>query len=107
MEKKKYPIGQEHYTLYEEVGQGVSASVHRALCKPFNEIVAIKILDLERSSCDLVSSASSVYWCSRQRCIAFILFMSSFDLIYMYERNGIFHRNLDPTITRLPKSGFN
>ncbi|KAB1214464.1 Serine/threonine-protein kinase fray2 [Morella rubra] len=53
MEKKKYPIGQEHYTLFEEVGQGVSASVHRALCKPFNEIVAIKILDLERSSCDL------------------------------------------------------
>ncbi|KAF3432507.1 hypothetical protein FNV43_RR27247 [Rhamnella rubrinervis] len=53
MEKKKYPIGPEHYTLYEEVGQGVSASVHRALCKPFNEIVAIKILDFERDNCDL------------------------------------------------------
>ncbi|KAK9922881.1 hypothetical protein M0R45_031320 [Rubus argutus] len=53
MEKKKYPIGPEHYTLYEEVGQGVSASVHRALCMPFNEVVAIKILDFERDNCDL------------------------------------------------------
>ncbi|XP_012573274.1 uncharacterized protein [Cicer arietinum] len=51
--KKKYPIGSEHYLLYEEIGQGVSASVHRALCVPFNEIVAIKILDFERDNCDL------------------------------------------------------
>ncbi|XP_042978391.1 serine/threonine-protein kinase OSR1 isoform X3 [Carya illinoinensis] len=55
MEKKKYPIGPEHYTLFEEVGQGVSASVHRALCKPFDAIVAIKILDFERGNCDLNS----------------------------------------------------
>ncbi|CAL5444275.1 unnamed protein product [Camellia sinensis] len=53
MEKRKYPIGPEHYTLYEEVGQGVSASVHRAICIPLNEIVAIKILDFERDNCDL------------------------------------------------------
>ncbi|GMQ09362.1 hypothetical protein CsSME_00052770 [Camellia sinensis var. sinensis] len=53
MEKRKYPIGPEHYTLYEEVGQGVSASVHRAICTPLNEIVAIKILDFERDNCDL------------------------------------------------------
>uniref|UniRef100_A0A5B7AV91 Putative Kinase superfamily protein isoform 2 n=1 Tax=Davidia involucrata TaxID=16924 RepID=A0A5B7AV91_DAVIN len=53
MEKKKYPTGPEYYTLYEEVGQGVSASVHRALCIPLNEIVAIKILDFERDNCDL------------------------------------------------------
>ncbi|KAF7135296.1 hypothetical protein RHSIM_Rhsim08G0201300 [Rhododendron simsii] len=53
MDKKKYPIGAEHYTLYEEVGQGVSASVHRALCIPFDEIVAIKILDFERNNSDL------------------------------------------------------
>ncbi|XP_061355961.1 uncharacterized protein LOC133300432 [Gastrolobium bilobum] len=52
-EKKKYPIGPEHYLLYEEIGQGVSASVHRALCLPFNEVVAIKILDFERDNCDL------------------------------------------------------
>ncbi|KAK3011877.1 hypothetical protein RJ639_010538, partial [Escallonia herrerae] len=53
MDKKKYPIGAEFYTLYEEVGQGVSASVHRALCIPHKEIVAIKILDCERDNCDL------------------------------------------------------
>ncbi|XP_041994871.1 serine/threonine-protein kinase BLUS1-like isoform X2 [Salvia splendens] len=53
-ERKKYPIGAEHYTLIEEVGTGVSASVHRALCKSLdNEIVAIKILDFERTNCDL------------------------------------------------------
>ncbi|TKY64693.1 Serine/threonine-protein kinase fray2 [Spatholobus suberectus] len=52
-EKKKYPIGAENYVLYEEIGQGVSASVHRALCVPFNEVVAIKILDFERDNCDL------------------------------------------------------
>ncbi|GFQ04496.1 serine/threonine-protein kinase fray2 [Phtheirospermum japonicum] len=52
-EKKKFPIGAEHYTLYEEVGTGASATVYRALCGPTNEIVAIKILDFERSNCDL------------------------------------------------------
>ncbi|PRQ19117.1 hypothetical protein RchiOBHm_Chr7g0213591 [Rosa chinensis] len=57
MEKKKYPIGSEHYTLYMEVGQGVSASVHRAVCKPFNEDVAIQILDFERDNCDLVPNS--------------------------------------------------
>nr|GLL35261.1 serine/threonine-protein kinase BLUS1-like isoform X1 [Ipomoea trifida]GMD30572.1 serine/threonine-protein kinase BLUS1-like [Ipomoea batatas] len=50
---KKYPIGPENYVLYEEIGQGVSASVHRALCEPLNEVVAIKILDFERDNCDL------------------------------------------------------
>lgn len=54
MEKKKYPIGPEHYTLFEEVGQGVSASVHRALCVSLNEVVAVKILDFERDNSDLV-----------------------------------------------------
>ncbi|KZV21423.1 serine/threonine-protein kinase fray2 [Dorcoceras hygrometricum] len=54
MEKeKKYPIGAEHYTLYEEVGTGASASVYRALCNPLNDIVAVKILDFERNNCDL------------------------------------------------------
>ncbi|KAJ9559499.1 hypothetical protein OSB04_004659 [Centaurea solstitialis] len=53
MEKKKYPVGAEHYVLYEEIGQGVSASVFRAMCIPNNEIVAIKVLDFERSNSDL------------------------------------------------------
>ncbi|KAK8670343.1 hypothetical protein V6N13_105098 [Hibiscus sabdariffa] len=53
MEKKKYPIGPEFYTLHEEIGQGVSATVHRAVCLPFDEVVAIKILDFERDNSDL------------------------------------------------------
>ena len=51
----KFPVNPEDYKLYEEVGQGVSATVYRALCIPFNEIVAIKIFDLEKSNTDLVS----------------------------------------------------
>nr|KJB57134.1 hypothetical protein B456_009G149600 [Gossypium raimondii] len=56
MEKKKYPIGPEYYILHEEVGQGVSASVRRAHCIPFDEVVAIKILDFERDNCDLAGN---------------------------------------------------
>ncbi|MCD7459018.1 hypothetical protein HAX54_039814 [Datura stramonium] len=51
--RTQYPIGSEQYTVYEEIGQGVSALVYRALCIPLNEIVAIKILDFERDKCDL------------------------------------------------------
>ncbi|XP_043724956.1 serine/threonine-protein kinase BLUS1-like isoform X2 [Telopea speciosissima] len=50
---KRYPVNAKDYKLYEEVGEGVSATVYRALCIPFNEIVAIKVLDLERCNNDL------------------------------------------------------
>lgn len=53
MEKKKYPIHAEEYELFELIGDGGSATVHRARCIPFDEIVAVKILDFERNS-DLV-----------------------------------------------------
>ncbi|KAL6911617.1 hypothetical protein ACP4OV_000422 [Aristida adscensionis] len=52
-ERRKYPIHVEDYELYEEVGQGVSAIVYRALCKPLDEIVAVKVLDFERTNSDL------------------------------------------------------
>lgn len=52
--EKKFPLSSKDYKLYEEVGEGVSATVHRALCIPFNEIVAIKVLDLEKCNNDLV-----------------------------------------------------
>ncbi|KAH9321541.1 hypothetical protein KI387_016180, partial [Taxus chinensis] len=51
--EKKYPLSASDYKIYEEVGQGVSAIVHRALCIPFNEIVAIKVLDLEKCNSNL------------------------------------------------------
>ncbi|KAK1275500.1 CBL-interacting serine/threonine-protein kinase 15 [Acorus gramineus] len=52
-EKRRYPIRAEDYKLHEEVGHGVSATVYRAQCIPLNETVAIKIIDLEKSSGDL------------------------------------------------------
>ncbi|KAF9613173.1 hypothetical protein IFM89_005944 [Coptis chinensis] len=47
VEKRNYPVHPEAYTLYEEIGKGAGAYVYRAVCKPFEEIVAIKILDFE------------------------------------------------------------
>lgn len=55
MDKKKYPIGAEHYELYEEIGQGGNATVFRAKCLDNNETVAIKVLDFEQGNCDLVN----------------------------------------------------
>ncbi|OAY25739.1 serine/threonine-protein kinase BLUS1 isoform X2 [Manihot esculenta] len=51
--EKRYPVSAKDYRLYEEIGEGVSATVYRALCIPFNERVAIKVLDLERCNSDL------------------------------------------------------
>uniref|UniRef100_A0A1D1XK20 Serine/threonine-protein kinase fray2 n=1 Tax=Anthurium amnicola TaxID=1678845 RepID=A0A1D1XK20_9ARAE len=51
--EKRFPVNPKDYKLYEEVGEGVSATVYRALCIPYNEIVAIKVLDLEKCSNDL------------------------------------------------------
>jgi serine/threonine-protein kinase OSR1/STK39 len=53
--EKRYPVNAKDYKLYEEIGEGVSATVYRALCIPFNQIVAIKVLDLEKCNNDLVS----------------------------------------------------
>ncbi|GLU11281.1 hypothetical protein SLE2022_280380 [Rubroshorea leprosula] len=52
LSEKRYPVNAKDYKLYEEVGEGVSATVHRALCVPVNEIVAIKVLDLEKCNND-------------------------------------------------------
>ncbi|RZC72043.1 hypothetical protein C5167_035195 [Papaver somniferum] len=51
--EKKFPLDAKDYKLYEEVGDGVSATVYRALCVPLNEVVAIKVLDLEKCNNDL------------------------------------------------------
>jgi serine/threonine protein kinase len=56
--EKRFPLSAKDYKLYEEVGEGVSASVYRALCIPLNEIVAIKVLDLEKCNNDLVCMCS-------------------------------------------------
>ncbi|KAL3833155.1 hypothetical protein ACJIZ3_007891 [Penstemon smallii] len=51
--EKKFPLTAKDYKLYEEIGEGVSATVFRALCVPLNEVVAIKVLDLEKCNNDL------------------------------------------------------
>lgn len=48
LDRKKFPVSSSFYTLLEEVGQGASAVVYKAKCIPFNEIVAIKVLDMDR-----------------------------------------------------------
>ncbi|KAE8706710.1 Proteasome assembly chaperone 3 [Hibiscus syriacus] len=51
--EKWYPVNAKDYKIYEEVGDGVSATVYRALCIPLDEIVAINVLDLEKCNNDL------------------------------------------------------
>ncbi|KAL6006990.1 hypothetical protein ACLOJK_032486 [Asimina triloba] len=51
--EQRYPVSSTEYKLHEEVGEGVSATVYRALCVPLNETVAIKVLDLEKCNNDL------------------------------------------------------
>lgn len=52
--EKKFSLNAKDYKLHEEIGDGVSATVYRALCIPLNEVVAIKVLDLEKCNNDLV-----------------------------------------------------
>ncbi|XP_023534078.1 serine/threonine-protein kinase OSR1-like isoform X2 [Cucurbita pepo subsp. pepo] len=51
--EKRYPVNAKDYNLHEEVGEGVSATVYKALCIPLKETVAIKALDLEKCNNDL------------------------------------------------------
>ncbi|KDD76752.1 protein kinase, partial [Helicosporidium sp. ATCC 50920] len=51
--RREYPTSADAYELLEEAGRGVSATVWSAICKPFNEPVAIKLMDLENMNCSL------------------------------------------------------
>ncbi|XP_021305186.1 serine/threonine-protein kinase BLUS1 isoform X3 [Sorghum bicolor] len=50
---RRFPTDPNEYKLYEEIGEGVSATVYRALCVPVDILVAIKVLDLEKCNNDL------------------------------------------------------
>ncbi|KAH8513175.1 hypothetical protein H0E87_006460 [Populus deltoides] len=50
---KTYTVNPIDYKLLEEVGYGASAVVYRAIYIPFNEVVAIKCLDLDRCNINL------------------------------------------------------
>lgn len=59
--KRIYPVVASDYKLFEEVGQGVTATVYRAHCIPYNETVAIKSLDLERCNSNLVTYSEPLF----------------------------------------------
>lgn len=59
-EKRMFPVVASEYKILEEIGQGVSASVYRAHCATFNEVVAIKSLNLEKCNSNLVCSCNSL-----------------------------------------------
>jgi hypothetical protein len=51
---REYPSDPACYELLEDCGRGVSATVHRALCKTTGEVVAVKKMNLERVNMGLV-----------------------------------------------------
>lgn len=51
--QKTYSAIPSDYKLLEEVGYGASATVFRAIYLPFNEVVAVKCLDLDRCNSNL------------------------------------------------------
>ncbi|XVE58144.1 hypothetical protein DITRI_Ditri04bG0146700 [Diplodiscus trichospermus] len=50
---RSYSANPSDYKLLEEVGYGASATVYRAIYLPFNEVVAVKCLDLDRCNSNL------------------------------------------------------
>ncbi|GMH32553.1 hypothetical protein BSKO_00387 [Bryopsis sp. KO-2023] len=50
-DQRDFPNGAINYELLQECGQGVSATVWKALCRPLGEIVGVKLLDLESMNC--------------------------------------------------------
>lgn len=51
--QKTYSAIASDYKLLEEIGYGASATVYRAIYLPFNEVVAVKCLDLDRCNSNL------------------------------------------------------
>ncbi|CAA7014342.1 unnamed protein product [Microthlaspi erraticum] len=58
---KRFPLYAKDYELFEEVGEGVSATVYRARCIALNENVAIKVMDLEKCRNDLETIRKEVH----------------------------------------------
>ncbi|XP_047269642.1 serine/threonine-protein kinase BLUS1 isoform X2 [Capsicum annuum] len=50
---RNYSVNPNNYKLLEEVGYGASATVYRAIYLPFNEVIAVKCLDLDRCNSNL------------------------------------------------------
>ncbi|GLU17577.1 hypothetical protein SLE2022_339380 [Rubroshorea leprosula] len=52
-DQRTYSANHSDYKLLEEVGHGASATLYRAIYLPFNEVVAVKCLDLDRCNSNL------------------------------------------------------
>ncbi|KAK6783490.1 hypothetical protein RDI58_021287 [Solanum bulbocastanum] len=50
---RNYSANPNDYKLLEEVGYGASATVYRAIYLPYNEVIAVKCLDLDRCNSNL------------------------------------------------------
>ena len=42
--RRAYPLAASEYRLLEEIGRGAACTVYSALCVPYNQLVAIKVL---------------------------------------------------------------
>ncbi|XWS38167.1 hypothetical protein CRYUN_Cryun19dG0107000 [Craigia yunnanensis] len=51
--QRGYSANPDDYNLLEEIGYGASATVYRAIYLPFNDVVAVKCLDLDRCNSNL------------------------------------------------------
>eukprot|EP00698_Gefionella_okellyi_P006566 TRINITY_DN1589_c0_g1_i1.p1 TRINITY_DN1589_c0_g1~~TRINITY_DN1589_c0_g1_i1.p1 ORF type:complete len:273 (-),score=31.41 TRINITY_DN1589_c0_g1_i1:182-1000(-) len=43
----EWPVTRDAYDLLDVIGQGASSTVWKAMCRPMNTVVAVKILDME------------------------------------------------------------
>jgi len=68
---KVYPVTAGQYKLLEEIGHGLGSTVYRAICLLYNEVVAVKTMDLESSNANLVN-IHSTHW------VFFLLFHFDF-----------------------------
>lgn len=48
--RRGYPLSASDYRIMEELGRGASCTVYSALCLPYNELVAIKVLQLDEGT---------------------------------------------------------
>ncbi|GAB2273243.1 hypothetical protein Dimus_008043 [Dionaea muscipula] len=51
--QRSYSANPNDYQLLEEIGSGATATVNRAIYLPFNEVLAVKRLDLDRMNSKL------------------------------------------------------
>ena len=58
---QSYSANTSDNKLLEEIGYGASATVYRAIYLPFNDVVAVKCLDLDRCNTNLVRFSFPIY----------------------------------------------